>query len=104
MEIDLKEDISKDIKVNALFFLSTTSAELGLNDPFDFLIKNYEKDISTLLGIGLSQEGEKLKQISSDLKKYIKKFEGRIKKSHGTKALIHDLFNSPINKSEKAPK
>lgn len=96
LTISENKKLSTKNKIFSLFFLATTSLELGEKEPFDFLIKEYGGEIDSLIAEGMRNEIERLSSPSVDEKKYLKKVSKKLHSTSQARQLIYSFYNMPI--------
>jgi len=91
-------EYSNETKMHALFFLSVISIELGNENPFDLLVKEYKNYLPLHLELALKYESLSIKEKSNILKKQLKKTIKKIQGSRDIQSYIDKLTNKPIKK------
>lgn len=94
-------ECTEDEKLYGLFFVGVIAMDLGVKDPFDFLLEKYNSRIPIQLKLALSHEAKRLKHISSYVKKSIKKFHQNTRGNVSLNKHIEILYSKSINSRTK---
>jgi hypothetical protein len=84
------------IKAYAIFLLNIPYIEMGAEVGFDFLLKDYAKELPIELSLAISHEAKRLKEKTTLFKRHDAKIKKRIQKSPQLKAYVESLYTVPL--------
>jgi DNA-binding NarL/FixJ family response regulator len=90
------ENVTDSTKMYALFFTAVTSFDLGIKNPFGYLMSKYGKQLPVQLRIATLHETENHKLQNDVLKKQAKKLKQSIKLDPEVRRFVKSLYETPI--------
>lgn len=95
VEID-DSTVDVNMKVYSLFFIKSTCAEIGFENPFDFVIEKYNNNIPLEISLALNYENKDIKNKSLLMKKLDRRLSRTIKGNPALKEKIKEISDKPI--------
>ncbi len=95
------ESIDRERQAYALFFLSTLYRALGKENPFDGLLKEFDRDLPLAVQFGIHYESDHVQHHSTLLKRNEKQLKHKMKKNPSLTRYAKRLHEVPVGKGSR---